>query len=556
MTTEDRSNEAIRTFVEIGRIPDFVKGLPVFDGKPTELLNWFTEVYEIFEIFFILATPVISQKITIDRINEPILAFDKGIGRIQIGTKYYIHHFNISRWKEIVYNITRDFTSIPQNQFTSIIQERLDEIDQSVNFLQNRRSKRWDSIGTVWKFIAGNPDANDLKMINGSINDLVRNNNMQVKFNFDLNIRIQEALQKTTQALSMFNKKSIELRAVNIYLHINYFARYLDRIVDTVTLAKAGILNEKILSQQELAIILSDFDQEHIHANTIAEAMSFTSVTILTNSHELALLIKMPRLDPRNFTKTLVFPILQNNCTALHLPERMHLSHIDKNYIVKTLDITIYKKVDIRNDTSPCSANLLKGNTAECDYISNPTCEEIITIDNRHILLNTVGNFGLSSTCGIPDRNLSGPFLITYEDCQLYVNKTLMSDEVQHLPANPIHLQLDGITVNKKKELLNISIDYLHQFHLETRKELDLIHLENNSVKWPHVSIFGGITAIPVIITIVIVFVICHQRRIAIAIHAEPEPPRQTTVQEAATLMTSTPREQTLRNILRVEPQL
>ncbi|XP_035787403.1 uncharacterized protein LOC118464266 [Anopheles albimanus] len=166
----------------------------------------------------------------------------------------------------------------------------------------------------------------------------------------------------------------------------------------------------------------------------------------------------MPKLSPRNFTKTLVFPILQNNRTSLHLPERMYLSNAAENYIVKTLDITIYKKEDIKADNSTCSPNLLKGHPADCDYISNPITEEIINIDNNHILVNTVSNFELSSTCGIPDRNLTGSFLITYQDCQLFVNKSLISDEVQHLPVNPIPLQLDGIIVNQKKGLLNPAV--------------------------------------------------------------------------------------------------
>uniref|UniRef100_A0AB38Z1N7 Gag protein n=1 Tax=Biju errantivirus TaxID=3078397 RepID=A0AB38Z1N7_9VIRU len=50
MTTEGQNTSA-RTFVETGRVPDFVKELPIFDGKPTELINWLTEVHEIFELY-------------------------------------------------------------------------------------------------------------------------------------------------------------------------------------------------------------------------------------------------------------------------------------------------------------------------------------------------------------------------------------------------------------------------------------------------------------------------------------------------------------------------
>ncbi|XP_050099576.1 uncharacterized protein LOC126579902 [Anopheles aquasalis] len=482
-------------------------------------------------MLIVLLPIVTAQTIKIDNIDQPILAVSKGIGRIQIGTKYYIHHFNISRWKQSMQEIEEDFEELPYNQFTAIIGERMDEIHQSINYLQNRRSKRWDTVGTVWKFIAGNPDANDLRMINNSINDLVKNNNIQVTFNFDLNLKIQEALHKTTQALNISNKHSKELSAVNVYLHINHFARYLESIVETVALGKSGIFNKNILSQEELAILLHDLDQEHIKTNSIAEALSFASVTITSNAHELALLIKMPKVDPRNFTKTLVFPIVQSNHTILHLPEIMFLVNAAECYIVKTLDLTIYKKDAVKIDTSTCAPNLLKGLTADCDYISNPIAEEIVNIDNNHILMNTVSNFELITNCGIADRNLTGSFLFTYENCQLLVNKSIISNGVQHLPVKPIPLQLDGIVIKQNKGLLNVSLDYLHQAHLETRKELDMIHLQNNSIQWPHLTIFGGIAVMPMIIVIIVALVIWHRRRIAITMHTATVIPMQATAQ-------------------------
>lgn len=46
-----RQEVAINSFTDIGRIPDYVKGLSSFDGKPTELINWLTEVQEIFNMY-------------------------------------------------------------------------------------------------------------------------------------------------------------------------------------------------------------------------------------------------------------------------------------------------------------------------------------------------------------------------------------------------------------------------------------------------------------------------------------------------------------------------
>lgn len=45
------------------------------------------------------------------------------------------------------------------------------------------RTKRWDTIGTVFKWVAGTPDADDLRLINSSMNSLIVETNKQILIN-------------------------------------------------------------------------------------------------------------------------------------------------------------------------------------------------------------------------------------------------------------------------------------------------------------------------------------------------------------------------------------
>lgn len=57
---------------------------------------------------------------------------------------------------------------------------------------KSRRNKRWDAVGTVWKWIAGSPDAEDLRIINRTFNGLIDENNEQVKVNSMIDTKISE----------------------------------------------------------------------------------------------------------------------------------------------------------------------------------------------------------------------------------------------------------------------------------------------------------------------------------------------------------------------------
>ncbi|XP_065086119.1 uncharacterized protein LOC135708105 [Ochlerotatus camptorhynchus] len=404
-----------------------------------------------------------------------MLAF-LGHGRIQTDYHYYIHHFNL---ESDLLDLKSKFKQVEANQFTILILNKFNELDSILkNLLPIKRRKRWNSLGTVWKYLAGSPDANDLKIINSSINGLITNNNEQVRINREISLQMKEALFKIKESNQLFNSKSSELYSINIFLNLNFLNEKLYQIIQTVTLAKAGILNEKVLSQAEIDLLVKDLRKENLTVWNIAEALTYVTTSIVTNELDIALLLKLPKLDPRVFKKIYVLPIW-------FLRQQLHISNSNygnEYYTVSSLQPTIFNSKDITLDSTACVPNLLNGKTVKCDYLANPV-EEIVSTDNQHLITNIFGKFIMHSNCGPFERNLSRTYLISFNNCEVTINNQTFSNYNQSITGEPIYLPLYGIPIEKQHTVVNLSLHHLHNLHLEARKEMEEIRLNTTSIQ-------------------------------------------------------------------------
>ncbi|XP_065085083.1 uncharacterized protein LOC135707241 [Ochlerotatus camptorhynchus] len=358
-----------------------------------------------------------TQTISVHKADAlPLFLYGRGHGRIQTDYHYYIHHFNLESFKIHVLDLKSKFKQVEANQFTILILDKFNELDSNLkNLLPFKRRKRWNSIGTVWKYLAGSPDANDLKINNSSINGLITNNNEQVRINREISLQMKEALFKTKESIQLFNSKSSELYSINIFLNLNFLNEKLYQIIQT--LAKAGILNEKVLSQAEIDLLVKNLRKENLTVWNIAEALTYVTTSIVTNEFDIALLLKLPKLDPRVFKKIYVLPIWFHR-QQLHISNSNYINYGNEYYTVSSLQPTIFNSKDITLDSTTCVPNLLNGKTAKCDYLANPV-EEIVSIDNQHLITNILGKFTKHSNCGPFERNLSGTYLFSNYSSQV-----------------------------------------------------------------------------------------------------------------------------------------
>lgn len=410
------------------------------------------------------------------------------------------------------------FSDLNETQFTNLILDKFRDIDFCLgNLLPHNRKKRWNTIGTIWKFIAGSPDAEDLKIINSSINNLVSNNNEQIKINRQLTLQMKNAIFKTRDALNLYNSRANDLYSLNIFHNLKYLHEKLEQVMETVMLARVGILNENVLNKSEMEILLRDLSKEGITVHTAAEAIKYVTTSIATNGKEIALLIKVPKLDDRKLRKIYVHPVLYEG-QQIYVTAHNYLTHGKQVYRVNNIESTIFEESSIHWDNTSCLPNLIRGEPATCDYVSN-IAEEIIRIDETHLLVSCHGNFTFSSDCGLTNRTLQGSYLISFTNCNIFLKNQSYSNKLTHLRGSQIQLHIDGVVVQKAKSMVKLSLDHLHNLHLETRKELDFIRLKTESIQFPHWTFIGGLTTIYFVIGLAIFLSFFFRRKSVAKVH-------------------------------------
>lgn len=96
--------------------------------------------------------------------------------------------------------------------------------------------------------------------------------------------------------------------------------RKMQNIIGSITFVKSNILNEKILSPQEMNQIVENIAKENITFLTKLDALSFADASVAMNQEQIMLLIKTPKLNQKMFTKIHVYPVLHDN-HQIHLQD-------------------------------------------------------------------------------------------------------------------------------------------------------------------------------------------------------------------------------------------
>ncbi|XP_049531149.1 uncharacterized protein LOC125948789 [Anopheles darlingi] len=494
-----------------------------------------------------------GQNISISSLeNIPIVAFNRGNARVAVGNNYYIHHFNVTSIQREIRILSAEFSSLEETQFTTIIeQEFTNANDMLKNTFPIHRGKRWDTIGTVWKFIAGSPDADDLRLLNSTINDLITNNNVQVKINNDLTLQLTETLGRVKEALKLSRDTSVDLYSINILLNLKYLSEKLGLVTDSITLAKLGVTNSRILNRKEVDLLISDLRKQNLPIHTVTEALSYTRTKIATNNNEILFIISCPRLTNDYYKKIELYAVT-NNYKKVHVPNQYYLSLESQFYIIPNVEKLIYDIKDLQRDDAKCIPALLQGETALCDYVSNPAKTEIIHLDMNHLIIDAVSTFTLKTTCGVKRRNLTGSFLITYEECNIFIDEKLISNNKTEMFGSPLNLPIYGIKITPQNSVVNLSLEHLHSLHKELRNEMQKIKLETNSIKWN--GFHTTIISLPVILIIISCIYICMKlwkKRTVINIH-QPSMPNQASNNEPDEHNYNEP---TMMHVFRTEPQ-
>ncbi|XP_058825653.1 uncharacterized protein LOC131685748 [Topomyia yanbarensis] len=93
-------------------------------------------------------------------------------------------------------------------------------------------------------------------------------------------------------------------------------------------------------------------------------------------------------------------------------------------------------------------------------------------LTSNHVILKSVTNITLDTTCNVPKRNLTGTYLLEFHNCTLYVNGTIFANSEITIQESPTIIPLNGLIIEKQKVETPLKLE---EVHIANRRQMELI---------------------------------------------------------------------------------
>lgn len=455
-----------------------------------------------------------AQQLTIrDLQNDPVLLIKESSCKIQVGTIKVIHPINISSIEDAAESLVRLTyqNSVNTNPLTNILRYKTKKLYSNLHQLKpqhHHRSRRWNTIGTIWKWIAGTPDASDLLAINTTMNDLIDQNNQQVKINQNINHRIQELTHAIREITIQANQNDLimnEIETMTSILNVDILNQLLEDIQDAVMLSKMSITTSKILTIREILTIKGLLQDQGIDIHLPDEALQFVTPKFATSANTLLYFMHVPLLENSTSSIIRIYPIINRNSTLDQYPEYI-VKRGDQIFTTKKPKDYVQKFSFLKDLNDECINPMINGRKPKCNIIfNNQTIYRLIS-DNTLLISNARKGY-LESNCGPDNRSLEGNMLIHFENCTIKINNQSFRNEELLSEPEIIHgafYNLNPDWTLKEKHDLN----EIHRNTIQNRRHLEHVYLKQNNLNLKFWSMFGGLSLTGIVTTIIVVFII------------------------------------------------
>ena len=465
-------------------------------------------------LFTTCIAPAISH-LTIQNLHSnPILLTKTKDCKLQIGTTKLIHPINLTVIENTIESLAslvfRDHEGI--NATIDIAKQRIRKIQSRFFSIKPRfqRSKRWDSIGTAWKFIAGSPDAQDLRIINTTINELIEENNLQYKVNSNLNqkiIQITSSINKLTENILLNQITINELEIITIILNLDIISDFLDGIHDAIILSKSSLISDKILSLKEIHTIKMLMQEQGVDIQYPDEALQYVMPKIAISNDQMLYILHIPLLENATSTIMKVYPLINDNQIIYKYPETIVKNHNTLYTTIKPEDF-VQRSSFIREFRDSCLTSLIFGKQTTCSSsFENNTFQNLIT--ENAILITNAKNHLLQSNCGPDDRTLHGNFLLTFANCSIVFNNQKFTSNEFVSDPQIIERAFHNLRINWKIRT-NYSIKMINSETMINRQKLNFVHLEQKALNFKLWAAFGGMSSFTVLLFILLLLTTCN----------------------------------------------
>lgn len=417
----------------------------------------------------------------IDYTNSQLATFDTGLTKIQTGTYRIIHKVDLDACQKALNEISTTIKSKITNE-NPLLPILINELNLTQTYLNRLKPKRFkksiDTIGKVWKWIAGNPDHDDLVTLESQINNIIDNNNNQVTINkivFDRINKITAVSNKILKAV-----QSSEDIQHNVAIELKYKLRVIkEEIINidyAIHWAKAGIVNSYILSNEELELVKSVILKNNLTLNNVEESLELANIKIASNNTMLFYIVGIPLTNEEICESILIKPIKKKKYINKIPFEDIVTCNDNKIFAIKlkcrennNIRICNHRNIiDISNTT--CVPQLLKSKPAECTLVNNQHIPSVENISPGIILLNQYkGTIEIDSQ----KITLEGSYAVQFRNSTVIIdNQKYSFNEILTSKPLPAILQ-SNIPSNKEEEIL--SLEMMKELHINNTKRLDAL---------------------------------------------------------------------------------
>lgn len=451
------------------------------------------------------------------RIEYHDLTNTKGLLALNLGKTRITSHYNnlihIINVKNLEVSLKHIKTTILDDKFNQSnlynpnnLKLQLLRLEEKVNSLKPiSRNKRglFDGLGTIIKQISGNMDHNDALEINEQIRQL-QDNELLIKNNANNQHKLNDKMIERFNNITAFiNQEQSNLRtialAVKTYPHIEqqlfqsqfyfsiqsqiqYLSDHVNDILNSIQLAKLGIISKHILNKAELSLVRENLSKQ---------------LPILNDEHLYELLQLKAYYNESNIIFTIMIPQFSNITLSTikirPLPENHQIIKPESNYILYNPDKYIFiskpcnrieqtficpPKTLQETSTNQCEIKILENQPARCTLHRTMEDNFIEEIEDNHILINTKQQINITNSCGKNMTNFIGKLHIVLYSCKLCVNQIVYG--TLSTSTNKIELEqilYNAINITNISEEVNLNL--LHLQHLENTEELELLRTQH-----------------------------------------------------------------------------
>lgn len=454
-----------------------------------------------------------TQKLEIKNLHkDPILVIKTNDCKLQIGNIKLIHPIDLSNLENVIKSMNRLIINKVNDRLEiyKIVEQKLKKLNNNfyqIKPIHQRRRKRWDTLGSAWKWIAGTPDAQDLRIINSTMNDLITQNNQQYQINGRINQRIQlitDTINKAITNNTIANRITFtEIELITTIINIETVNGILEDIQEAIIRTKSKLPSNKILSLKEVILIKDLMINQGVNISLPDEALQYVTPKIAVNDNTLLYILQIPKLEEEKSTAMMIVPLIINNTIIREYPQYLIRTN-QKLFTTTKHDNFVQKHTEIKEFEDDCILPLVMGTRSHCNVTKEKETTLQFIAEDKLVISNAI-NETLSSDCGPNNRTLTGNFLISFWNCTVtFKNKKFKSYEIK---SEKMEIQGALHNLQATRQLIKeLSVDEIVQENIENRKQLNKVYLKQiNQQTWIW-SLSGGLSLSTIGIIILLIY--------------------------------------------------